>query len=177
MDRVIAKLQAADHGKKMVDLGSGPGHQATYLQKNGCAVTCIDISDEMVRKCKEKGLEAYVMDFFTLELEPASFDVVWTMNALLHVPKDSLTQVLNQIDRILKPDGFLYMGLYGGYESEGIWAEDSYRPQRFFAFYEDEHIQRKVSEVFDIEQFDVLPMEGMTVHYQAIIARKKQPNP
>ncbi|MBD0383030.1 class I SAM-dependent methyltransferase [Paenibacillus sedimenti] len=173
MDMMISILQTGDSGKKVLDLGSGPGHQATYLQEHGCDVTCVDLSEEMVRICKDKGLEAYTMDFYSLDLEPETFDAVWTMNALLHVPKQSLKQVLVGIERVLKPNGLLYLGMYGGYESEGIWEEDSYRPQRFFAFYDDEHIQRIVGEVFEIEQFRVLPMEGMTVHYQSIIARKK----
>lgn len=69
------------------------------------------------------------------------------------------------------------IGLYGGYESEGIWEDDTYRPQRFFSFYEDEHIQRVVNEVFDIESFTVIHMEGMQADYQSIIAKKKQLNP
>lgn len=179
MDRFLARLQAADKGsgQRIVDLGSGPGHQAIYLKNHGCQVTCVDLSDEMVNICLQKGLEAFAMDFYTLDLEPESFDAIWTMNALLHVPKDSFLQVLANMERVLKPDGYLYMGLYGGYESEGIWENDSYKPQRFFSFYEDEHIQRKVSEIFDIEHFSVLPMEGMQVDYQSIFARKKQANP
>jgi SAM-dependent methyltransferase len=166
-----------DSGNRIVDLGSGPEHQANYLQNNGCEVTCVDLSEEMVSICREKGLEAFAMDFHTLDFALESFDAVWTMNALLHVPKDSLLQVLKNIEGVLKPDGFMYMGLYGGYESEGIWENDTYRPQRFFSFCEDEHIQEKVSEVFDIEQFAVLPIEGMQTDYQSIIARKRQLNP
>ncbi|MDQ0875538.1 SAM-dependent methyltransferase [Paenibacillus sp. V4I3] len=179
MDRFLARLQAADRGSELriLDLGSGPGHQAIYLKNHGYHVTCVDLSEEMVNICLEKGLEAFAMDFYTLDLEPESFDAIWTMNALLHVPKDSLLQVLVNLERVLKQDGFLYMGLYGGYESEGIWKDDAYRPQRFFAFYEDEHIQRKVTEVFDIEHFSVLPIEGMKVDYQSVLARKKKPNP
>ncbi|KQX66978.1 MULTISPECIES: class I SAM-dependent methyltransferase [unclassified Paenibacillus] len=179
MDRFLARLQADDKGtgQRILDLGSGPGHQAIYLKNHGCHVSCVDLSDEMVNICLQKGLEAFVMDFYTLELEPESFDAIWTMNALLHVPKDSLLQVLANIERVLKPDGFLYIGLYGGYESEGIWENDSYRPQRFFAFYEDEHIQRIVSEVFYIEHLSVLPMEGMQADYQSIFARKTQQKP
>ncbi|MFC5452956.1 class I SAM-dependent methyltransferase [Paenibacillus aestuarii] len=172
MQKFLAHLKPA---AAVVDLGSGPGHQAEYLQQHGCDVTCVDLSEEMVRICRQKGLRAEAMDFYALAFVPESFDAVWTMNALLHVPKASLRQVLEQIERVLKPDGLLYLGLYGGYESEGIWEEDNYRPQRFFAFYEDAHIQRLVAEVFDMEQFTIVTMEdGMKLHYQSIIARKKQ---
>ncbi|GGA07768.1 hypothetical protein GCM10008018_61790 [Paenibacillus marchantiophytorum] len=175
MDRFLKRLHevSPDTSKRVLDLGSGPGHQAVYLQNQGCEVTCVDLSEEMVAICKEKGLAAFAMDFYNLGLPEQSFDAVWTMNALLHVPKEGLHQVLTNIETVLKPEGLLYLGLYGGYESEGIWEHDTYRPQRFFSFYEDEHIQRKVAEVFDIEQFTVLPMEGTQVDYQAILARKK----
>ncbi|NOV03015.1 class I SAM-dependent methyltransferase [Paenibacillus planticolens] len=181
LDRFIAKLNrqapAGGGGKRVLDLGSGPGHQADYLREHGCDVVCIDLSDEMVAICREKGLEAFAMDFFALDLPPASFDAVWSMNTLLHVPKCSLKQVLENIERVLKPEGFFYLGLYGGYESEGIWENDSYRPQRFFAFYEDAQIQERVGEVFDIEHFNVLPLADMQPHYQSIIASRKQLNP
>jgi SAM-dependent methyltransferase len=163
--------------KRVLDLGSGPGHQADYLREHGCEVVCIDLSEEMVAICREKGLEAYVKDFFALDLQPASFDAVWSMNTLLHVPKDNLLEVLRNVESVLQPDGIFYLGLYGGYESEGIWKNDSYRPQRFFAFYEDAHIQQKVGEVFDIERFNVLQMPDMQPDYQSIIAKRKQLNP
>ena len=175
MAKFLAHVQPS---ATVVDLGSGPGHQAEYLQQHGCEMTCIDLSAEMVNICRQKGLKAEAMDFYALALTPASFDAVWTMNALLHVPKASLRLVLEQIEQVLKPGGLLYMGLYGGYASEGIWEEDNYKPQRFFAFYEDAHIQRLVSEVFDIEHFAIVPMgDGMKLHYQSIIARKKQVQP
>ncbi|MDD9267996.1 class I SAM-dependent methyltransferase [Paenibacillus sp. GCM10023248] len=175
LDRFLTRLGGS--GKTVLDLGSGPGHQAEYLREHGCEVICIDLSEEMVGICREKGFEAHAMDFYDLHLSPASFDAVWSMNTLLHVPKSSLVQVLQNVERVLKPDGIFYMGLYGGYESEGIWENDSYRPQRFFAFYEDERIQKKVGEVFEVEHFAVLPMADMQPDYQAIIARKKQLNP
>lgn len=174
----LARLEKGGGSKRVLDLGSGPGHQADYLREHGCEVVCIDLSEEMVAICREKGLEAYAMDFFALDLQPASFDAVWSMNTLLHVPKDNLLEVLRNVESVLKPDGFFYLGLYGGYESEGIWENDSYRPQRFFAFYEDAHIQKKVSEVFDIERFNVLQMPEMQPDYQSIIAKKlKHLNP
>ncbi|MZQ87200.1 methyltransferase domain-containing protein [Paenibacillus sp. 5J-6] len=169
--------KSGGNSKRVLDLGSGPGHQAEYLREHGCEVVCIDLSEEMVAICREKRLEAHVMDFFDLDLQPASFDAVWSMNTLLHVPKDNLQDVLRKVERVLKPGGFFYLGLYGGYESEGIWENDSYRPQRFFAFYEDAHIQQKVGEVFDVERFNVLQMPDMQPNYQSIIAKRKEKNP
>ncbi|MGO4277136.1 class I SAM-dependent methyltransferase, partial [Paenibacillus sp. TAF58] len=46
MDRFLAWLQTADKGKgqRILDLGSGPGHQSVYLKNHGYQITCIDIS-------------------------------------------------------------------------------------------------------------------------------------
>jgi ubiquinone/menaquinone biosynthesis C-methylase UbiE len=54
-------------GKKILDLGYGPGRDAICFQNKGFDVTCVDISTEMIKLCKEKGLKAFVMDFENLD--------------------------------------------------------------------------------------------------------------
>lgn len=157
----------------LLDLGSGPGKQGRIFKDNGIDVTCIDISEEMVQACKTKSLKAYEMDFYNLNFENESFDVVWSMNTLLHVPKNSIDKVLSNIKRILKPNGICYIGIYGGYDFEGIWQEDSYNPKRFFSFYNDNRIKEIVEKHFDIEQFDIVLIEDSKLHYQTLILRKR----
>ncbi len=41
------------------------------------------------------------------------------------------------IQRVLAPGGLFYMGVWGGWDFEGILADDSYRLQRFFSFCTD----------------------------------------
>jgi SAM-dependent methyltransferase len=48
-------------------LGYGPGRDAICFQNKGFDVTCVDISTEMIKLCKEKGLKAFVMDFENLD--------------------------------------------------------------------------------------------------------------
>jgi hypothetical protein len=68
------------------------------------------------------------------------------MNSLLHLPKTEFPGVLRRIDGLLKPGGLVFVGVYGGYESEGIWEKDSYRPQRFFSFFTDEELVRQAEQ-------------------------------
>jgi SAM-dependent methyltransferase len=90
----------------------------------------------------------------------------------LHVPKEELPKVLQEVEAVLKPGGLFYLGIYGGQDSEGIWEEDYYQPQRFFSFYTDEQIQEVVSERFDLLHFDTVPIKD-TVHFQSMILQKR----
>jgi len=158
----------------LLDLGAGAGKQARVFKNHGISVTCIDISKEMIGLCREKGLDSYVMDFYNLAFPNETFDAAWSMNTLLHVPKNSIDKVLHNINKVLKPEGVFYLGMYGGYKFEGVWDEDFYNPKRFFVFYEDEEIREMVKNYFDIAEFNIIPIEKKKVHYQSLILRKRQ---
>jgi SAM-dependent methyltransferase len=159
-------------GLKLLDVGAGSGQHSSYLQSRGFDVQCIDNSTEMVNLCRSRNIPASLMDFYNIEFPKESYDAVWSMNALLHVPKKSLPIVLENIRRVLKPSGLFYLGLYGGYNSEAIWEEDPYSPKRFFSFFAHEDIQRQLGMYFEIMEFKVVEMAGMTVDFQSMILRK-----
>jgi SAM-dependent methyltransferase len=171
LDHFISFLNLKNQ-TKILDLGAGSGQHGRYIQDKGPEVTCIDISPNMVEACKRKGLKAFEMDFYGLSFENHFFDGIWAMNSLLHVPKQDLLNVLTEIRRVLKPDGIFYMGVYGGYNSEGIWEEDPYQPQRFFSFYDELQMKEKVQQIFKLQEFRVIPLEGMKLSYQGMILRK-----
>ncbi|MBP1990601.1 class I SAM-dependent methyltransferase [Paenibacillus eucommiae] len=171
MDKFLSYLEPTDH-LNLLDIGSGPGQHSMYFKQKGLNAACVDISPNMVNACKEKGLEAYVMDLYALDFGERVFDAVWSMNCLLHVPKSSLELVLRNIKAFLKPGGYFYLGVYGGYDFEGIWEDDPYSPNRFFSFYEDEELKKAVSSEFELVHFESLPMEGMSTDYQSLVLRK-----
>lgn len=167
-------LQMLKQAKKstLLEIGAGTGRDGKFFHDHGFKVVCIDLSPEMVRLCKEKGLSAYVMDFCKLEFLNATFDAVWALNCLLHVTKEELPKVLQGIKAVMKPEGLFYLGIYGGPDSEGIWEEDYYQPQRFFSFYTDEQIQEVVAKHFDVLSFNTVPINE-TVHFQSMILQKR----
>lgn len=172
IDKVLRYMRKEEK-ISLLDLGAGAGKQAKVFKNEGIDVTCIDISKEMVRLCKERGHRAYIMDFYNLVFEDESFDVVWSMNTLLHVPKSSIGKILKNIKRILKSNGIFYLGLYGGHRFEGIWKEDFYDPKRFFVFYDDEEIQEIVRDVFEIVEFETVVVGKDKPYYQSFVLRKK----
>lgn len=78
----------------LLEIGSGPGRDGRFFQENGIEVVCIDLSPEMIRLCRQKGLTAYVMDMADLTFPANSFDAVYALNSLLHLTKAELPTVL-----------------------------------------------------------------------------------
>lgn len=171
--RFLERLQEVG-AQTLLELGAGPGRDAAFFQKHGLGVVCVDLSDDMVALCRQKGLTAYVMDIADLQFPPASFDAIYALNCLLHIPKAELPTVLAGIERVLAPAGLFCMVVYGGFEYEGVWEEDGYEPKRFFSFYTDTHLRRIVSDTFDVVSFDQIGVDGEDeLHVQSFILRPR----
>lgn len=163
---------------RLLEVGAGPGHDSKYFQDQGLDVVCIDLSPVMVDLCRQKSLTAYVMDMFTLDLPEDSFDAVYSMNSLLHLPKQEFPQVLRRMNALLRAAGLVYLGIYGGSDFEGIREKDTYVPKRFFSFFSDEHLEQEVTEIFDILSFNRVFFDPDDPdHFQALILRKRSPDP
>jgi SAM-dependent methyltransferase len=169
----LALLQQ-ENKRTLLEIGAGTGRDSKFFQDQGFDITCIDLSPAMVDLCKQKGLNAYVMDMTEIQLTEAPFDAVFAMNSLLHLPKAEFLTVLRQVEGVLTPSGLFFLGVYGGFDFEGVWEKDFYDPKRFFSFFTDEAIQQKVAKVFDVVSFKpVASGDGDDLHFQSLILRKR----
>jgi len=160
--------------KSLLEIGAGTGRDSLFFKEQGLEPVCIDLSPAMIELCKKKGLEAYEMDMADLAFPEASFNAAYAMNSLLHIPKAEFLEVLGQVNRVLKPGGVFFMGVYGGYDHEGIYEKDAYTPQRFFSFYEDSDLQKTAESVFEIYSFQRIDFDASDpIHFQALILRKR----
>jgi len=97
-------------GEKILDLRCGGGENAFYFKQKGIDVTCIDFSESMINLGREKGLNAFVMDIEDLRFDDNSFDGIWVVTSLLHIPKLRLPKVLNKLSVFLRDiRGHLYL--------------------------------------------------------------------
>jgi cyclopropane fatty-acyl-phospholipid synthase-like methyltransferase len=165
------QLLKSENKQNLLEIGAGTGKDSKFFMENGLKVNAVDLSDEMVKLCREKEIEAQQLDFYNLSSLNKTFDAVWAMNCLLHVEKKNLPLVLEEIKKVLKPKGLFFMGVYGGKNSEGIYEGDFYTPKRFFSFFTDEAIKEVVSKHFDIVSFDIIEPER-DLNFQSIILRK-----
>ncbi|GAP12530.1 methylase [Longilinea arvoryzae] len=167
-------LLQKEQKRTLLEVGAGVGRDSLFFRENGLEVACIDLSPAMVALCRQKGLDAQVMDVAGLDFPDESFDAIYSMNSLLHLPKTEFPGALAQIRRVLKPGGLFFLGVYGGDDHEGIREEDYAEPKRFFSSFSDEHIQREAARVFDILSFRAIDCDcGASLHFQALILKKE----
>ena len=139
-------------GKKILDVGSGPGRDSIYFKKQGYEPLCIDFSEKMIELCKKKGLEVSIMNFENMNFPDNSFDGVWAYTSLLHIPKSKIKDVLRRIYEILKPNGMFFLGMTEGF-FEGMEEDNKYRGEKKFkALYEKEELRELLVEYFIIIQ-------------------------
>jgi len=107
----VVELLNPQKGEKILDLGCGDGTLALELEKFGAEVVAVDLSEDMVAKSKEKGLNAHVMSATELVYEN-QFDAIFS-NAVLHWVKESQLAV-KKIHKALKNNG-RFVAEFGGY--------------------------------------------------------------
>jgi SAM-dependent methyltransferase len=148
-------LERLAPGARLLEIGAGTGQDSSYFQHEGLGVVAADLSAAMVERCRAKGIEAHVMDFLRLDFPAGSFDAVYAMNCLLHVPNHDLPAVLAVVRAILRPGGLFFVGVYGGTESaEGPLDDDQHVPPRFFSWRTDEQLLGFAADAhFDVVDF------------------------
>ena len=164
-----------ENKKHLLEIGAGTGQDSQFFMENGLDVIAVDLSKEMVRICKEKGINAFELDFYNICELNKKFDCVWAMNTLLHVPKSDLPGVLQNIDAVLNADGLFYVGVYGGEDTEHTWVndqQDQSNAPRFFSLYSEAKLKEALQEVFEIISFRQLD-SGRGIDFQSVIMRKK----
>ncbi|WP_172885792.1 methyltransferase domain-containing protein [Jiangella sp. DSM 45060] len=164
----LDRLRAAD-ARTLVEIGAGTGHDALFFQDNGLAVVATDLTPEMVAACAAKGLDARVMNLLAPDLPPESFDAVYSLNCLLHVPDADLPAALAAIGGLLRPGGLFFLGVYGGDGSAGVLADDSHDPPRFFCWRTRDQLLDAVQpwfDVVDVHEVDTggPPFHSLTLH-------------
>jgi len=141
-------------GKKIVDVGSGPGRDGLLLQQAGKDIICIDASESMVKLSSERGLQSVLAVFDNLPFENCSFDGVWSYTALLHTPKKSINAPLEEIYRILKHSGIFALGLIEGNTEEYKESSGVDMPRWFSFFQKDEVIKLCKNHNFELIYFE-----------------------
>ena len=156
-------------GGKILDVGSGTGNHALFFKQKGFDVLCLDISDSMLEKCREKGLDTIKMDIENITLPAKSFDVVWAYTSLLHVPKSNMSNILATLHSLIKDNGLFCISLKEG-STEGFVPFEK-GGKRWFSLYNDDEIRKLLSSNFEILKKYRVPISGKT--FLDYLCRKK----
>jgi SAM-dependent methyltransferase len=162
----------AEERETLLEIGCGPGQDAQFFQSQGLRVLAVDNTPMMVKLTAEKGITAQALDCYDLDEINERFDAIYTMNCLLHIPKQDFEQVLRLISDRLNENGLMYLGIWGDQNFEGIWEQDIYEPKRFFSFWKTEALLEVLQRSFRLEYYRRLePREGRI--FNSFIVRKR----
>lgn len=107
---------------KMLELGCGTGHWTKLFVELGFDLIATDISDAMLKQAWIKNIDAEIVkaDSENLLFKDKSFDVLASVTMMEFV-KDK-DKVLDEVDRVLKPGGWLLLGCLNGNSVLGMNA-------------------------------------------------------
>jgi len=96
---------------KFLDLGTGPGTQAMQLTKLGFDVVGSDLSDHAIKRAQNLYPKTYyvVDDILDSKFKDNEFDFILDRGVFHVFEQDKIPAYLDQITRILKKNGFLFL--------------------------------------------------------------------
>lgn len=103
--------------RSVLDLGCGLGRHAILFAKNGFKVTAVDLSEYAIDHLKkwEKiegiSIRSKVSDMKKLPFLDNSFDCIYAYHVISHTDTLGFVAILNEIKRVLKPNGNIYLTL------------------------------------------------------------------
>jgi 2-polyprenyl-3-methyl-5-hydroxy-6-metoxy-1,4-benzoquinol methylase len=147
-DRFLERLG----GKRVLELGCGPGIDAASMADRGLDVTATDYAPEFVAIARERypNLKVRIMDMTAPDLAPESFDGIYGFASFIHLPRSVADSTLARLHELLVPGGLLSLWLIES--SQGIrdytideWAGESQCPMLFTCYPQQEIEERLVA--------------------------------
>lgn len=96
---------------QILDLCCGSGQTTRFLVQKSQQVTGLDASPLSIRRAQQNVPQAHYVEAFAekMPLEDSSFDIVHTSAAMHEMEPQQLRQILQEVHRVLKPDGVFAM--------------------------------------------------------------------
>lgn len=167
------KLLERENRQSVLEVGAGPGRDATAFVEAGLGYTGVDLTPGSVAACRSLGLEAYVASVLDLPFKDATFTAGWTMSTLLHIDDEDLDTALAELVRVLHPNAPLAIGLWGDQAGrEELWPDGTgFGPPRFFSVRTDDRLREALSRHGTLEEWATWSSGADALHYQWVVLR------
>jgi ubiquinone/menaquinone biosynthesis C-methylase UbiE len=138
-------------GSTILDLGCGSGRDVAHFARRGLCSIGLDYSFPLLEQARAITKQPLTVGSFNnMPFIDSSFDAVWSIASLLHVPKAELGSVLDEISRLLKPGGILLTSIKMGV------GEKPDHLGRFVAYYQPDEWRSVLDQAgFQIINIDV----------------------
>ncbi len=99
-------------GDRVLDIGCGTGEDALHLAGLGAQVLAVDVSPEMVRVARGKGVNARVLPIEGIHALAVAFDLVLSNFGGFNCVRD-LSAIRQTLAKLVRPGGYLAVCLMG----------------------------------------------------------------
>ncbi|HET9721941.1 MAG TPA: methyltransferase domain-containing protein [Candidatus Saccharimonadales bacterium] len=138
--RQIVKFHELLPSGEIIEIGCGGGRDARELVELGYKYTGTDISPELLKEARKNvpGQKFYEQSLYELSF-PKKFDGFWACAVLLHIPKSRISEALNSIKSVLKPQAIGFISIKNG-QGEDLYGNEKIK--RFFSFWKKEDFEQ-----------------------------------
>jgi ubiquinone/menaquinone biosynthesis C-methylase UbiE len=167
----LSRFESMLNGKRVLDAGCGPGRDVEYFMEDGLQAIGVDLSLGQIKEAKKrvpKG-EFKKSDFRKMSFKDGSFDGVWSVTSLIHLPKTEVEKSLKEFNRVLDKKGIVYISVKQGEGSEIVKKEKYNNEPRTIYFYGQQEMEELVRDA----GFKILGSEANDVWVE-IFAEKKE---
>jgi len=104
---------------EVCDMGCGPGHVARYLRDAGATVFGLDLSPRMLEQARQlnPGISFREGNMLALGLQDGTLAGIAAFYSIVNIAKDFLPSVFQEMARVLKPGGLLFLAFHVGDEA------------------------------------------------------------
>lgn len=115
LDRIALKClaQRVGPGGRVLEIGSGPGYEADFMETLGLDVKRTDATKRFLEIQAARGKQGDLLDIITDEFG-GPYDAVVGMCVLIHVPREHIDSVLAKITNALRPGGLFLVSMREG---------------------------------------------------------------
>jgi SAM-dependent methyltransferase len=135
IDATLARL---DTHARIVEIGSGFGRDARYIESRGFAVDRTDATEGFAQLLEQEG---YTVRRFNVLIDnfSATYDCIFANAVFLHFTREELERVLEKAYAALAPQGLLAFSVKNGDGEE--WTTAKIGHPRYFCYWRKKDIQ------------------------------------
>jgi len=139
----LTKFISLLKGKKILDVGCGCGRDVEYFLQEGFDVMGIDLSEEMLKQARKivPKTKLKKADFTDLKFKKESFDGIWSMVSLVHVPRKEMVKVLKGFNKILTKKGIFYLSVKEGKGEENLKKPKYNNESRLYVYFTEKEMK------------------------------------
>jgi len=165
LDAVLARLRS---GSQVLEVGTGPGREAAYLEEHGITVDRTDATAAFVERLRADGHDARLLDVRDGDLG-GPYDAVLAHAVLLHLGRAHMRRALDACLAAVRPGGLLALTLKDG-DGES-WSDAKLGAPRWFVYWREDALRDLLSDV-GWRVLDLRKVQGRTEPWLHVLCER-----